>query len=169
MGLKKIIALCLLSVLFAAGGCSAAKKPKAFVLPQCMARIVFGDNQFDAVLDFAQKEKSIVLKAKENAFDTRYTFVKNAVRLQYDSIETTLELDALPDTNTAALIYRAITALESAKVSWEKQERCFNFYGKIGSAAFSGSCDSGGHLLSLEVPEYRFYLKTIISPSAGND
>ncbi|MBR0415112.1 MAG: hypothetical protein IJI67_08585 [Clostridia bacterium] len=168
MNLKKLMALCLLSVLLAAGGCSAAKQPKAFVLPQCMAGIVFGENQFDAVLDFAPKEKSIVLKAKENAFDTRYTFTKSGVTLQYDSIKTSLDLDALPDTNTAALIYRAITALESGKVSWEKQESSFIFYGKIGGVAFSGSCDSGGNLLSLEVPQYRFYLKTILS-SAGSD
>ena len=167
--MKKIIVVCLLSVLFAAGGCSAAKKPKAFVLPQCMASIVFGENGFDAVLDFEKNEKTIVLKADENAFDTRYTFTKSAVTLQYDSIQTQLDFDALPDTNTAALIYRVIASLESGKVRWEKQENGFNYYGKIGGAAFSGSCDKGGNLLSLEVPQYRFYLKTISGERGGSD
>ena len=157
--LKKIISLLLLSVLLLAGGCARANAPKAFLLPKCPGSVVFDEKRFDVQLDFSGEEKAVILKTEKNAFDTCYYFRGETVKLQYDTISTELDLGALPDTNIAALLYKMIRAAQQGKVKWEKAESGYLFHAALGGVDFSGTCKADGTLISLEVPEYRFYFK----------
>ena len=151
----------MLSALLLAGGCARASKPKAFVLPRCHARIVCAEEQFDAVLNFAAKPQKVILKTQQNAFDTLYLFEKDSVILRYDNIQTQLNINALPDTNIATLLYKLINAVQAGEGKWERTQTGFSFCGKVNGTAFSAKCDGSCQLLECEVPEYQFYCKTV--------
>ena len=159
--MKRILVLILLSALLLCSGCTAANKPKGSLLPHCLGRVIIEENSFDAEMNFEGSKKIIILKAQTNAFDTVYTFQKDKVILQYDDIVTTLEQDALPDTNTAAILYKMMSALLADKVHWEKSGAQYHFSSKINNVHFSGECDNAGNILSLEAPDYQLYFKAV--------
>lgn len=158
--MKRISALFLISAILFLGGCSLGKAPKFSVLPKCIGTVIFDENDFESEVDFTSGSKKVIIKNKENAFNTVYTFSGDKVKLKYDEIETTLEVSSLPDTNCAALIYKIVSELESGNVSWEKAGNIYHFSSKINEVSFSGECDENGKIISFEVPEYKFYFKS---------
>ena len=157
--MRKICAVILLSVFLLCGGCALSKKPKVSVLPKCNGTVFIGENAFGLDVDFTAKPENITIKAKNNAFDTLYSLEGKKITLQYDDIITTLEIGALPDTNTACLIYKLMHAIEKEKVRWEKNGSLYHFYGSLNGTAFSGECDKEGKIRSFEIPLYKLYFK----------
>ena len=149
----------LLSVFLFGGGCARSQKPKVSVLPKCRGTMIMHETAFGVEMDFTVKPELLIIKAGENAFDTRYTFHKDTVTLRYDDIETTLDLSALPDTNTAGLVYKLMHLLISEKVRWEKNGSLYRFSGKLNGTVFNGECDKKGHIVSFEIPLYQLYFK----------
>ena len=140
--------------------CSPAKEPKVSFCPKSRGSLLIGEESFEAEIDFTA-EKKILLKGKQNPFSTVYVFEGMQVKLRYDTLESTLEIDCLPDTNPALLMYRVCAALQEGTLSWEKSGERRLFHGKINQAACSGECDARGKILSFEVPEYQLYYKAV--------
>lgn len=157
---RKFTALFLLSVFVFCGGCTLAKKPKAFVLSACDGTVSIGENSFGVHMDFAHEPQKIIIKANDNAFDTVYTFRDKEVILSYDEIVTALKIDELPDTNTAAVIYHIMTDLKNNKVHCKKEGEQYTFFSTLNGTSYSGVCDENGNVLTFEVQAYDFYFKT---------
>ncbi|MBR2590185.1 MAG: hypothetical protein IKE65_04605 [Clostridia bacterium] len=155
--MRKIIAVFLLSVFLFCGGCALSKKPKAFVMSAFQGTVSIGENSFTVQIDFENEPQKVIMKAKDNAFDTVYTFHEKEVTLQYDEITTALAIKDLPDTNTAAVIYHIMSDLKNNKVRCKKEGEAYLFYATLNGTSYSGECDENGNILSFEVPAYNFY------------
>ena len=157
--MRKICAVLLLSVFLLCGGCALSKKPKVSVLPKCTGTVFIGESAFGIDVDFCAKPETITIHSADHAFDTVYTFEGKSITLQYDEIVTHLDLSALPDTNTASLVYKLMHLLINEKIQWEKNGSLYHFYGTLNGTAFSGECDKEGKIRSFEIPLYKLYFK----------
>ena len=157
--MKKILALVLLSALVFFSGCSASNKPKASLSPKSIGTISVDEKPFHAEIDFSEEEKLIVLKAENSAFNTYYYFSAQKLKLKYDELETELNINELPDTNPALLLYRAFSVARSDKADWIKQKDKYIFSLKINEVSCTGECAADGKLVSIEIPQYKVYYR----------
>ena len=157
--MKRIFIGIILSAFLFCGGCALAKTPKVFVMPKGAGTVIVDENSFAVALDFTRTPQTITVKAKESAFDTFYTFKGKEVLLRHDSISATLEVAALPDTNTAGLIYKILMDMQKNKPHRKKENDTYLFYSTVNGVSYSGECDKQGNILSFEVPDYKFYFK----------
>ena len=155
---KSALIVLFLSAFLCAGACRLAGKPKS-ICPKCAGSLTVDEITYGLDVDFGGKEKLVILSGKENPYSSYYYFSGNTVRLKYDTLETELEADALPDTNLALLTFRLLSALEGEEVKWEREKESYHFSSKINNCYCAGECDDAGKLLSFEVPEYQVYFK----------
>lgn len=156
--MRKIIAAMLCLVFLLPCGC-AAGEPDVSVLFKCRGNLTVDEAVFEVDVDFTDTPQTLIIKSRENAFDTVYTFQGDVVELQYDDIVTQLDFNHLPDTNLAVLFKQAADTLANTKPKWQKTGEKYAFSASFHATQFHGECRKDGKLLSLEIPQYGFYFK----------
>ena len=156
--MKKIIALFLISALLLLGGCSGAKAPSFAVSGNLSGVVRVGETETKMTAGLENKTPVIVLKTKENAYDSKYEFFSESVKITYGDIVSDVEFSDLPEGNVPLVSYKIFEAVKTKNaVEWQKNESgdTYSFKGKISSAAFSGTVDKNGKILNFKVPVHK--------------